>query len=77
MAEKSEALRARNSDAWRMAAKRIIDVLVSAIGRALLSPIFAAIWGIVFPSARNPLADKSISDRFESLGAAIGFDDAP
>ena len=43
MAMKSEALRARDSVAWRMAAKRVVDVLISAIGLALLSPVFAAI----------------------------------
>jgi lipopolysaccharide/colanic/teichoic acid biosynthesis glycosyltransferase len=36
--------------------------------------IVATIWSIAFPSARNPLVDRAILDRLESLNAA-GIDD--
>jgi lipopolysaccharide/colanic/teichoic acid biosynthesis glycosyltransferase len=43
MTIQSEVLWIRHSASWRMAAKRVIDILVSAIGLALLIPLFAVI----------------------------------
>ena len=37
--------------------------------------ILATLWSIIVPSARNPLIDKAISNRFESV-RAMGIDDA-
>ena len=38
--------------------------------------ILATLWSIIVPSARNPLIDKAVSDRFESV-RAMGIDCAP
>jgi lipopolysaccharide/colanic/teichoic acid biosynthesis glycosyltransferase len=77
------AILARAGDPARFYRERLIPLKVqlsagyiSEIGpRTDFRIILATLWSVVFPSARNPLIERSISDRLESLGAT-GIDDA-
>ena len=64
MSGHSEALRTTAAASWRMATKRLEDIVVAAIGIVILAPVFAVIAiairledggaGILSPSSGRP-----------------------
>jgi lipopolysaccharide/colanic/teichoic acid biosynthesis glycosyltransferase len=60
MTAHSEALRIVEGSSWRMAAKRAIDVLASAIGLSFLVPIFALIAIAIWADGGGPIFYRQV-----------------